>query len=96
VEELRSALRLIDPDGGEWHAELVKRWVASEDPPYFLPFQVLLALTVVSSRIREATDGWLSGLAAEERAEFQRERALWECVSKGEITSPGWQGGQDE
>jgi hypothetical protein len=94
ADELHDALRLIDPAGGTWHAEMVRRWVSSDDPPYLLPAEVMLALTVVSPRIRDATDRWLSSTDPEERSEFENERSIWERVAKGEIPSPGWQGEQ--
>lgn len=94
ADELQSALQLIDPDGGAWHSEMVNRWVTPRDEPFLLPVQVLMALTVVSSRIRTATDQWLADATPEERAQFERERAEWQRVAKGELPSPGWTGQQ--
>ena len=92
-DELRAAVRLLDPTA-ELPAEFYSRAAsAPPDSPQLLPPRVLVALTVVSERIGRAADAWLAARADEEavreRSAFERERELLQRVARGETPPPG-------
>jgi hypothetical protein len=90
ADELRAAMRLIDPSA-QWPDELYEQ-AASAGPerPWLLPFRVGVALTVVSERLGRATDAWLATQPPAVRADFERERDQLRRVARGEAPPPGW------
>jgi len=90
VEELRDALRLIDPTSATWSVDVLERWATPGEHPHLLPLEMLYALTAVSPRLRKAVDDSLAGVPPADREAFERGRNVWDRVSRGEIPSPGW------
>jgi hypothetical protein len=90
ADELRAAMRLIDPST-QWPDEFYER-AASAPPerPWLLPLRVGVALTVVSERLDRGTDEWLATQPPAVRADFERERELLRRVARGEAPPPGW------
>jgi hypothetical protein len=91
AEELREAMRLVDPSA-QWPDEFYQR-AASAPPesPWLLPFRVGVALTVVSERLGRAADAWLASQPPAVREEFEREREGLGRVARGETPPPGWE-----
>lgn len=89
ADELRAAMRLLDPAlalPDEFYAGAA---AAPPDSPWLLPPRVLVALTVVSERFGRAADAWLAAEPPDARAEFERERELLPRVTRGEAPPPG-------
>lgn len=90
AEELRAAMRLVDPTA------TVPDWLhhsattASASTPHLLPYRLGVALTLVSDRLRRAADAWLAEESPEVRAEFEAERALLQRVARGDVPPPGF------
>ena len=90
VDELRAAVRLIDPNTA-WPDELYEQIAsAPDDSPWLLPYSVGVALTVVSDRLRRSSDEWLAKQPAAVRAAFSHDRETLMRVARGEAPPPGW------
>lgn len=88
-DELRAAVRLIDP-ATEWPDELYEQIAAAPaESPWLLPYEVGIALTIVSDRQRRATDEWLATQPQAVRARFERDRDELMRVARGESPPPG-------
>ena len=87
ADELRAAMRLIDP--AVTMPDWLQQSATASSPPRLLPYRLGVALTLVSDRLRRAADVWLAGETLEARAEFEAERALLERVARGLAPPPG-------
>jgi hypothetical protein len=90
ADELRAAVRLIDPTAqfpNEFYEQAAS---APPESPWLLPFVVVVALAVVRERHGRAADPWLPTETPERRAEFEREREHLRRVARGEAPPPGW------
>ena len=88
ADELRQAIRLLDPNWTappNWYADVAS---APVDMPYLLPIRVGVALTVVSERLHAMVD--LAGMDLDTSRIYLRERELLERVARGEAPPPGW------
>lgn len=88
ADELRAAIRLVDPTwnaSDDWYNQAAN---APSDVPWLLPPRVGIALTVVSPRLRRVADAaWTE---KETRRRYLEERALLERVARGEAPPPGF------
>ena len=90
VDDLRAAVRLVDPTADLPNEFYERAVAASSDDPHLMPSRVIVALTVVSEKFRRATDSWLAGVPPRSRARFERERDLLLRVARGEASPPGF------
>lgn len=89
AEELREAMRLVDPSAqlpDDFYEQAVS---APPERPWLLPFRVGVALTVVSERVGRAADAWVASQPPEVRAQFEREREELRRVLREDTPPPG-------
>jgi hypothetical protein len=89
ADELRAAMRLIDPTATVTDSLHRTMATASREAPWLLPYRLGVALTLVSERLRRVADAWLERETPEVRAQFEAERMLLERVARGDAPPPG-------
>lgn len=82
-DELLAALRLLNPGTRPPNALYAQILAAPADSPYLLPFQLAVALSVVSQRFRRAADALLAEEPPAVRAQFEQERKQLERIARG-------------